>query len=197
MDFKVITAVATEPVSLAEARLHIKADSDTSEDTLISAWITAAREIAEHYTGRAMAQQTLEAVLDAFPCEEYIDLPRPPVASVTSIKYDDEDGTEQTLSTDDYSLSTYAESRRINLAADAEWPATEDAADSVRIRFVTGYAAVGAGAGFAACPKAVKSAILLMVAWMNENRGSEMNPDDIQPPAAKSLLKTVKLRGRS
>jgi len=196
MHFKVVTAVTTEPVLLADARLQCKIDSDdTSHDAVLTALITAAREFAEHYTGRALAQQTLEAVLDAFPDEEYIDLPMPPVASITSIKYDDEDGTEQTLSTGDYGLSTYAESRRINLAADAEWPATEGAAESVRIRFVTGYGATGAGAGFTACPKAVKAALLLHI-----ELESPLNPHTPAERQAKerardSLLNTVKVWG--
>jgi hypothetical protein len=42
----------------------------------------------------------------------------------------------------------------------------------------------------------VKAAILLMVAWMHEHRGDEMAPDDIQPPAAKALLNSVKIWGR-
>jgi len=196
MHFKVVTAVTTEPVLLADARLHIKADSDTSEDTLISAWITAAREIAEHYTGRALAPQTLEAALDEFPWDDdSIELPMPPVATITSVKYTDTTGVEQTISASAYALSLYGDSRQIAPTYGNEWPSTQDIPDAVRIRYVTGYGATGAGAGFAACPKAVKAAILLMVAWMNENRGSEMNPDDIQPPAAKSLLNTVKLWG--
>jgi uncharacterized phiE125 gp8 family phage protein len=192
MDYKVITAVATEPVTLAEARLQIKADSDiTTEDSLILVWITAAREAAEHYTGLALAEQTLEAALDEFP-EDVICLPRPPVATITSVKYTDTAGDEQTISAIDYALSQYGDSRRLAPTYGNYWPTTQDIPDAVRIRYVTGYAATGAGAGFTACPKSVKAAILLMVAWFNEHRGDAMDPDDIQPPAAKSLLNTVK-----
>jgi uncharacterized phiE125 gp8 family phage protein len=191
---KVITAVTTEPVTLAEARLQIKADSDTTEDTLITAWITAAREAAEHYAGRALAPQTLEMPLDAFPVDT-ISLEMPPVASITHIKYTDVDGVEQTVDSADYALSTYGASREVSLTYDSEWPDTRDIRDAVRVRYLTGYAATGAGAGFAVCPKAAKAAILLMVAWLNENRGDSIQPDDIQPPAAKSLLNTIKIYG--
>lgn len=201
MDFKVITAVATEPVTLAEARLHLKAVAGiTTEDALISAWITAAREVAEQYTGRALAGQTLELALDCFPEyeDDFIDLPRPPVASITHIKYTDTNGTEQTVSGTAYALSAYGESRRIAPTFGNYWPSTQDIPDAVRIRYVTGYAATGhvASGGFDVAPKAVKSAILLMVAWFNEHRGDEMSTDDIQPPAAKALLNTVKLWAR-
>lgn len=186
MHFKVITAVTTEPVSLAEARLQLRLteDDQTAENPLVSAWITAAREIAEHYTRRAVAAQTLEAAMDCFPdCGEGFDLPMPPVASVTSVKYTDTDGVEQTLSTSAYALSTYGESRRVALTYGNSWPSTRDIPDAVRVRFMAGYTT---------CPKAVKQAILMMVAWMDQNRGDEMVGDDIQPPAAKALLNTVK-----
>jgi len=48
MGFKVITP-PTEPVTLAEARLHLRV-TDTAEDALIGVWITAAREVCEYYT---------------------------------------------------------------------------------------------------------------------------------------------------
>lgn len=188
MAHKVTTAVATEPVTLAQARLQIKADSDTSEDGLIGIWITAARELAEQYTRRALAPQTLEMALDSFPeCEDdIIELDMPPVASITSIKYTDTTGTEQTISGSAYALSLYGQSRRVAPTFGNYWPDTQDIPDAVRIRYVTGYTTA---------PKAVTAAILLMVAWFNENRGDAMAPDDIQPPAAKSLLNTVKIWG--
>lgn len=193
MSFKVITAVATEPVTSAEAKLHLRVDGD-DDDTLIAALITAARQVAEHYTGRALAVQTLEMALDAFPDDDYFDLAMPPVASITHIKYTDEDGVEQTLATDQYALSTYGDSRRVSLTYDASWPDTRCIPDAVRVRYVAGYG----GDGGPAVPKAVTQSILLMVGWMYENRGDDarIQADDIQPPAAKALLGTVKLWGR-
>jgi uncharacterized phiE125 gp8 family phage protein len=190
MQLKVITAVATEPVTLAEARLHLRLTTDdgTTEDTLISAWITAARELAEHYTGRALAAQTLEAAMDAFPAAEddVIELPMPPVATITSVKYTDTAGVEQTIDSGDYALSLYGDARRLAPTYGNYWPSTQDIPDAVRIRYVTGYTTA---------PKAVKAAIQLMVGWFNENRGDAMTPDDIQPQAAKNLLNSVKLWG--
>jgi uncharacterized phiE125 gp8 family phage protein len=199
MDFKVVTAVTTEPVTLAEARLqlHLTASDSTAEDSLITMWISASREVAEHYTGWALAPQTLEAAADAFPaCGESFVLPMPPVASITHIKYTDEDGAEQTLSSGTYALNTYGDSRIVALTYDSEWPDTRCEPNAVRIRYATGYGTAVAEATPFPHKKAVRSAILLMVAWMNEHRGDEMNPDDIQPPAAKALLGTLKLWAR-
>jgi uncharacterized phiE125 gp8 family phage protein len=188
MRFKVHTAVATEPVTLAEARTQCKVPTDdTTFDATFLALITAAREFAEHYTGRAFAPVTLEGALHCFPADEFIDLPMPPVASVTHIKYTDTDGAEQTLSAADYALSMYSDApRRIYLTADASWPSTQDVADAVRIRFVTGYAS-------ADLPKAVKSALLLHI-----EIESPLNPHtpaeraDMER-ARDSLLNTVKI----
>jgi uncharacterized phiE125 gp8 family phage protein len=190
MHFKTITPVTAEPVSLAEARLQCKVDSDdTSHDAVLTSLITAAREYAEHYTGRAIAPVTLEAALDAFPrCSEGFDLPMPPVASITSIKYTDPAGAEQTLPTSAYVLSTYGDGRTVTPAAGASWPSTQCIPDAVRVRFVTGYEAD-------ALPQALKAAMLLHI-----EMESPLNP---QTPAEREsmgkardcLLNTKKIWG--
>lgn len=48
---KLITAPAAEPITLAEAKLHARADT-SAYDSLITALIVAAREECEHITGR-------------------------------------------------------------------------------------------------------------------------------------------------
>lgn len=185
MAYKVITAVSTEPVTLAEAKLHLRIDV-MDDDTLITALITAAREFAEHYTGRALAPQTLEMALDEFT-GDCIDLDMPPVASITSVKYTDAAGVEQTVSSADYSLSAYGNSRRIDLGYGKTWPSTQEIPDAVRIRYVTGYTTA---------PKAVKSALLLLIGHLYENRQSvsTLNSNEV-PMGARALLDTVKIWG--
>lgn len=188
MQFKVVTPVAVEPVLLAEARTQCHIDSDdTSHDALITGLITAAREFAEHYTGRALAPQTLEGAIDRFPSGSCLDLPMPPVLSVTSIKYTDTAGAERTLSSSAYTLSAYGLSNRVNLTADADWPSTQDVANAVRIVFAAGYTTA---------PKAVKHAILLHI-----EIESPLNPHtpaerEALEKARDSLLNTIKVYGR-
>lgn len=189
MNFKVITAVAIEPVSLAEARLQCKIDSDdTSHDALLTSLITAAREYAEHYTGLALAPRTLEAALEEFPAGA-ICLPMPPVTALTSIKYTDTAGAEQTLSASAYALSPYGiPPREVALTYGSAWPATRGIPDAVRVRFDCGYAA-------AALPQAVKAAMLLHI-----EVESPLNPHtpaerEAKEKARDSLLNTVKLWG--
>ncbi len=68
MPSALVTAPATEPVSLAEAKLHLRVETGmTDDDTLISALIVAARQVAETITRRALITQVWKLVLDQFP----------------------------------------------------------------------------------------------------------------------------------
>lgn len=193
MHFKVITPVASEPVSLAEARLQCKVDSDdTSHDAALAGLITAAREFAEHFTGLALASRTLEAALDEFPrCAGPIDLPLPPVTSITSIKYTDTAGAEQTLSAGAYALSTYGESRTVAPTYGGIWLATLGVPDAVRIRFVCGY---GLESG-PALPAVVKSAMLLHIETDSPLNALTPAERERNEKARDALLNTVKVYG--
>ena len=197
MKFKVITAVATEPITRAEAKLHLGLDDMSGshpDDAIIDALITGARQHAEQYTKRALAEQILEASLDEFPEYENdrIDLPRPPVASITSIKYTDTSGTEQTISGSAYALSTYGESRTVAPTSGNYWPATEDIPDAVRIRYVTGYAATGAGAEYTVLPKAVRQGLLMHISLTYTRNVYTPAERESMEKARDSLLNTIK-----
>lgn len=103
--YAVTTAPTAEPITLADAKVHLRTvTGDTSEDSaIITPLIQAAREYCENVTGRALAAQTVKAYPEAWGLWR---LPRPPLNTVTSIKYFDEDGTEYTLATTDYQVDT-------------------------------------------------------------------------------------------
>ena len=77
------TAPSVEPITLDEAKNHLKIDS-AEDNALISSKIITARQWAEKETKRAFITQTLEMYLDSAPAE--IEIPRPPLQSVESIK---------------------------------------------------------------------------------------------------------------
>ena len=185
MSYKIITAVATEPVTLTEAKLHLKVDS-TDDNDLITALITAAREAGEQYTQIGFAPQTLEMVLDEFPDDgEAIELELGPVASITHIKYTDTAGAEQTVSSADYALSTYGSVHRALPDYGVSWPDTQDVAEAVRVRYVTGYTTL---------PKAAKQAMLLLIGhWYRNREAVSDKPMSDVPLAALHLLNTVKV----
>ena len=166
MALKLITAPSTYPVTLAEAKLHCRVDI-ADDDTLITALITAATEMAEQKTGRAIMTQTLELTLDAFP--EAFELTRVPVQSITSVKYYDTTGAQQTLSNTLYALDAADDFgfAHISPVYAGVWPDTRDQINAVAVRYVAGYADA------ASVPQSIKNWILLMVSTMYANRETE------------------------
>lgn len=166
MALKLITAPATEPVTSAEAKAHLRVDT-TADDTLIGTLITVARMHVENHLRRALITQTWELVLDAFPARNVIQLPMPPLASITSIKYTDEAAVEATFSSTAYAVDTDSTRGRVVLKSGESWPSVTLAATSgVRVRYVAGYGAA------ANVPQAIKQAILLLIGTLYENRES-------------------------
>ena len=82
MALKLITTASALAVSLVEAKAHLRVDV-ADDDALITAYITAATEMAEQATGRAIMPQTWQLTLDAFPSA--LALTRTPVASISSL----------------------------------------------------------------------------------------------------------------
>lgn len=189
MGLKLATAAASNPISTAEAKSHMRVDI-SDDDTLIGIYISAATELVQNITKRQFVNATFDYTLDCFPVEDYIELPRSPLSSVTSITYTDADGnTGQTFSSDNYTADTYHTPGRLVLNFNTSWPAYREDYNSVVVRFVAGY-----GATSASVPEAVRQAIQLIVAHWYENREavSELNLKNV-PMAAMSLLDTVRL----
>lgn len=187
MGFKVITGPAAV-IPIAEVLKHIKDESaDVARQAEVLAFLAAARAHAEHYCGCSFGSQTLELALDAFPAGG-IELVRPPVTSITSVKYLDTAGVEQTVSSTDYTLDDYGSQKHWVLPAyDVEWPDTLDTPNAVKVRYV---------AGAATLPEAVRNALLLFVGHLDQNReavtvtsGSALE----LPLAVKALLDTQKV----
>lgn len=162
MTLKLITAPTEEPVTLAEAKAHLRCGDD--EDALLGVLIQAAREQAEHLLGRALCAQVWERVIDAFPACE-IELGMPPVASLDSIIYVDEAGASQTVDSADYTLDVDTQPGWALPSSDAVvWPSTMDTANAVRVRFTCGYGAA------ANVPAAIKSWMLLRIGTLYKVR---------------------------
>jgi len=162
MGIAVTSAPAVEPLTLAEAKLHLRYES-TDEDDRITSLIKAARIHAEMFTGKAMITQTFTWKLDGFPT--YFRVPRSPLQSVTSIAYLDANNASQTLASSVYSVDTYSVQPRIVLAFNQVWPVTYDAIDCVTVTFVAGYGASGSSV-----PETLRQAMLLLIGHWFESR---------------------------
>jgi len=117
------------------------------EDTWITEMIEIVREEAEKYQGKAFLTQTWELILDDWPCyprepkrENYIEIKKAPIQSITSIIYTDCDGVEHTMDSDLYYLDADQFWPRIVLNYGEVWPSeTLQDSGAIRIRFVAGY----------------------------------------------------------
>ncbi|MFZ5762838.1 MAG: head-tail connector protein [Thermodesulfobacteriota bacterium] len=182
-----ITAPAAEPVSLAEAKLHLRVEH-AADDALITALIQAARERAEAITRRALISQTWEVYLDEWPSEGFIRLPMPPLQSVASVKYTDTDGVEHTFS--DWAADVASLPGRVVLNHGAAWPSvTLRPVNPIAVRFVAGYGDA------AAVPASIKAAMLLMIGHLYENREESVAGVSIAalPMGAEALLAPFRL----
>lgn len=164
MSTVVVTQPAIEPVSVADAKAHCRVVT-TDDDSYIEALIAAARQYVEDNTRRKLITQTLDWRRDyGFP-RGYIELPYPPLQSVTSVTYVDGDGTTQTLSTSKYSVDTNSHTPRIYPVYSESWPTCRTEPNAVTVRYVAGY-----GDAASDVPQGLRHAIKLLVAHWYEAR---------------------------
>ena len=100
-----ITGVPTAVFTADDVKKHLRIDED-DEDNLIADYLEAAERQVETELAIGLLKQTLVLRLDQFPARR-IRLPRPPLTSVTSITYTDNDGVSQTLATSEYTVNTF------------------------------------------------------------------------------------------
>lgn len=132
-----ITAPVGCPVSHADILPAIRADGNEF-DSQLDFIIPAITQAAESKLGRKLINQTLELILDSFPTG-HIDLQYPNATGITSIKYLDQTGQEQTLAPANYRLISTDHDSKVSLAQNNSWPAVTKQPGAVRIRFICGY----------------------------------------------------------
>lgn len=152
----------TEPVTTAEAKAQCRVTIAT-DDTLIDAYIKAARQSAENRLGRSLITQTWELTLDSFPAA--IELLYPPIIGVTTLKYlEPVAGVSTTLSSVSYTVDKKNEPGWVIPAFGYDWPTIRDDINAVTVTYTAGYATA------ADVPQAIKTWILLQVGHWYENR---------------------------
>ena len=162
MPANLTTAPLQEPVTLAAAKAYARYE-DTDQDDVFAVLVRAAREYAEAFQHRALVTQTWTLTLDWWA--NPIILPSPPLQSVTTVKYLDVDGVQQTVDSSVYTVGTAHEPGRITLALDQVWPTLRGVVDQIEIEYKAGY-----GAGPDDVPRATRMGIKQLVAHWFCNR---------------------------
>lgn len=194
MPLVLVSEPAAEPISLIEAKEHLRVDGN-DDDALILALVAAARQYAETICRRVFVTQSWKLVLDAFPSPHrnfsdanyyganwsiapgpimmarrygatgYEIYPGvPPLQSVESIRYIDTDGASQTLDPSTYKVDTNTPKGRIVPAYGTTWPLTRQEIDAVEISFTSGYGDA------MSVPRGIKSWMLIRLATLYANR---------------------------
>ncbi|MEJ0027328.1 MAG: head-tail connector protein [Rhizomicrobium sp.] len=179
MPLTLTTPPALEPVTLADAKAHLKVDT-TDDDALIAAMITAARARAEWHTGRALITQGWTLHLDCWPQSGIVEIPLPPLQSVTSVTTYGRDDVATVLSATLYTVDAASAPARLALKTGVPPPADLRRVNALAIAFTAGY-----GGAASDVPGLLKEAILELTAFLYENRGEA--PAEL-PPAALALL---------
>jgi uncharacterized phiE125 gp8 family phage protein len=144
--------------------------SDTTEDNILTAIITAARQQVEAILQRQLITATWDALLDEFPDKNFIPLPFGSLQSVTSITYWEAGvaAPEPPMTvTTDYLVDISSDPGRIVLPYGVSWPSfTAHPVNPIAIRFVCGY-----GATTASVPAAIRTAIKMLAEdyWNNRS----------------------------
>jgi uncharacterized phiE125 gp8 family phage protein len=180
-----------EPVSLAEAKLHLRVDGD-ADDELISSLVIVAREHVEDMTGRALLTQTWDYCLQAFPADkDYIKLPYGKLQSVTSVKWKDSDGTETTMvENTDYIVGLAGDQcGRVFLPDGISWPTDSlYPYNPITVRFVCGWTTA------ASVPNKIRAAIKMIIADLYSQRGDAViGQTVVENKAAERLLSSCRL----
>jgi uncharacterized phiE125 gp8 family phage protein len=197
MPYKVTVQPTSEPITLPQAKRHLRVDW-ADDDAYINDLITAARQWCENGLRRALITQTLQAVIQlpepvqgklsgvvgrvGWP----IELPMTAAGtlqSVTLAEIETQIATFASLTvTDDYLVDPNSEPGRIWLAAAAiaEWSVSLNypgAVPRVRVTYTAGY-----GADASTVPYPIKQAIMNGIAHLYENReAGGAIPDSLLP----------------
>ncbi|MFZ8961536.1 MAG: head-tail connector protein [Flavobacteriaceae bacterium] len=186
MRYSVTTEPANEPITLTEAKNHLKVDYSTDDD-LITSLIKAARHEAERY-GIAIVDQTITGNMDSFPIDGVIELPVCPVKSVTSVKYYDTDNVQQTLNSANYTLDNRSKLQRARIVLNQgeSWPSTYSNANAIEVIFVAGFETTSAEY------EAARTGIKLVLTSWYENRSDTVRK---LPTASEYIFKGLAVYG--
>ena len=168
MNSVLITPPATEPVTLAETKAHLRVEH-SADDAVITTLISAARQWAEVYLRRALITQTWQLSLNSLP--ERLELPKAPLQSITHVKTFDAADVASVVSASVYQADTATTPGALVLRTGAVWPDAGRNTNRYEVHYVAGY-----GTAASSVPAPIRQGLLQHIAALYENRGDETPP---------------------
>jgi len=174
-----------------EVKGHLRLDSDDEQDRVLNVLVPAARTWAESATGRQLITATWQMFLGYFPSDNAcpIRLPKPPLQSVTHVKYYDSNGVQQTWASANYTVTAPAGEKCgggfILPKATVSYPTAYGPPYEIEVEFVAGH-----GADASSVPGLLKAGMLLLVGELFERREEAIVGTIITrvPVAARDLI---------
>lgn len=183
--FSVTTAPTTEPCTLTELKTFSRIDTDV-EDTLLTEFIKSARILTEKYLGSALITQTITMFMDFWPSTT-VELPLPPLQSVTSIHTIDQDNNFTLYDSSNYYTDTSSYFGRVIIKNGSAAPITVTGNlreyQQIRIIYNAGYGSA------ADVPTPIKTGVMMWATALYEQRAIGTEP----PPQLKPLLDNYKV----
>lgn len=150
------TAAAVEPISLAEAKTHLRI-TGTDDDTYLARLIDVAIATLQQRYWTQICTATFDQYFDNWPSDHFL-LRKHPVLAVSTVKYTDQDGSEQTVSTDTWEQADEDGRGIVRLKYNQVWPSDcRGHEDDIVIRYTAGYG------DESVTPEPIKQALLLIV----------------------------------
>ncbi|HUS97218.1 MAG TPA: head-tail connector protein [Hyphomicrobiaceae bacterium] len=163
MALQLVVPPLVEPVSLDEAKVHLRVDS-TVEDSLIGSLITTSRLHIEAALGMALISQSWRVVLDCWPLGDVLALPLRPVSAVTEIRVRDQGGATKVVDSVGYAVDLVGAVPRIS-SRTGYWPMPGVRMGGIEIDLAAGYGALASDV-----PAPIRQALLMLVAHWYEHR---------------------------
>jgi uncharacterized phiE125 gp8 family phage protein len=177
-----------EPVTLAEAKAHLRLDG-TVDDDLLTGLVRAARQDVEQATGMALLDQSWRLALDRWPASGTALLKVHPLRAVLSVTLYGSEGEASVLAPESYQVDALSRPARIHV--DTAPPALR-AMNGVEIDFSAGFGETGADV-----PDLLRRAILLLVAhWYEFRAGFGPSDQPVSYPAGYGRLIAFYRAGR-
>lgn len=190
MALVITSAPAVEPISLAEAKVHLRVDTG-DEDALIEQLIATARMFVERALGLALITQTWSYFIDSWPRSFTVALPLAPIQAVSAVKLHDADGGATTLDVESYAVDVLSQPARIVL--NGAMPAIAPRAlNAFEVSLLAGY-----GDEPDDVPATLRHALLLLVAHWFERREPVVlgvSPQEVPAMVAGLLLPYRRVR---